>query len=152
MTQTRVTDGYRVVVSTPKTAKSASTTGLDPVTVAALRAHLHRQHQERLAWGPAWTDSGLVLVREDGVGFHPQRLAQLFERLVKAAKLPALGLHGLRHSYATAALDSGVDIKTISTRLGHASISVTGDLYAHTLAHVDQAAADRTASFIFGGS
>lgn len=102
------------------------------------------------AWGEAWTDTGLVFVREDGQAYHPQRLAQLFDQHRRAAGLPKLGIHGPRHSYATAGLESGTELKVMSARLGHSSIAITADTYSHVLDHVDQAAADRTAAFIFG--
>jgi hypothetical protein len=51
--------------------KRASRVGLDADMVAALRAHKD-QAAERLAWGPGWTDTGLVFVAEDGRPYHPQ--------------------------------------------------------------------------------
>jgi len=60
-------------------------------------------------------------------------------------------LHDLRHTYATAALEAGVPLKTVSTRLGHASIAITGDIYSHVRVEVDQAAADLVAGLILGG-
>lgn len=146
----RVTVGYEVVTGTPKSKKSAAPLGLDSETVAVLRAHRRHQLEERMAWGPAWTETGLVFTREDGQGYHPQRLAQILDQRVRAAGLPRLTLHGLRHSYATASLNAGVDLKTVSSRLRHSSVSITGDVYAHVLEHVDQAAADRAATFILG--
>lgn len=64
--QQRTTANHQVVVTTPK-AKSQRQLLLAPATVATLRAHLNRQRQERLALGPAWTDSGYVFVDEAGV-------------------------------------------------------------------------------------
>ena len=55
-----------MVVTTPK-AKSQRQLLLAPPTVAALRAHLERQREERLALGPDWTVSGYVFVDEAGV-------------------------------------------------------------------------------------
>jgi hypothetical protein len=46
---------------------------LDPGTVRVLREWRMRQLEERLAWGPAWTDTGRVFTREDGTDLHPQR-------------------------------------------------------------------------------
>lgn len=47
------------------------------------------------------------------------------------ATLPAIGLHGLRHTHATLLLEEGVDVKTVSERLGHDSVQTTLELYAH---------------------
>lgn len=64
--QQRTTANHAVVITTPK-ANSQRQLLLAPATVAALKAHLHRQRQERLALGPAWTDSGYLFVDEAGV-------------------------------------------------------------------------------------
>jgi integrase len=58
-----VTVGHQVVVSEPKTAKGRRSVALDPATVATLKAWRKHQAAERLAWGPAWTDAGLVFTR-----------------------------------------------------------------------------------------
>lgn len=69
--QTRVSVDYEVAVGTPKTERGNRTVALDPATVAVLREHRSRQLEERLAWGPAWTDTGLVFTRADGTEIHP---------------------------------------------------------------------------------
>jgi len=58
--QTLVAVGYQLQLSSPKTSRGRRTIDLDLRTVAALRSHRARQVQERLAWGPAWIDTGLV--------------------------------------------------------------------------------------------
>jgi integrase len=148
--QTRVSVGYEVVTTTPKSTSSDRAIGLDPATVAALKAWKNQQTKERLAWGPGWTDTGLVFGKEDGTAHHPQRITQAFARKVKAAELPPIRLHDVRHAYATASLEAGVPIKVLSERLGHSSIQITGDTYQHVRQQVDQDAADLTASFILG--
>jgi integrase len=109
--QTVVVANYRVVVSQPKTNRGRRSIALDPRTVAALRAWRTAQVAERLAWGPSWTDSGLVFTREDGSLIHPHRLSIWFGRLVKAAGLPRIRFHDLRHTHASlglAAMPSGL--------------------------------------------
>jgi integrase len=79
-----------------------------------------------LGFGKHRTKDSLVFVREDGEPYHPERLTRMFEAKAKAAGLPVIKLHALRHSYATAALVSGEAMKVISERLGHASVVMTG--------------------------
>jgi integrase len=122
---------HQVVDSTPKSDSSARTIGLDPATVATLRQHRRRQIEERLAWGPEYLTSDLVFTWGNGTSFHPNVITRTFARRAAAAKLPAIRLHDLRHSYATAALEAGVALKVVSERLGHASIAITGDIYSH---------------------
>lgn len=51
-------------------------------------------------------------------------------------------IHGLRHTNATLLIAGGVPLKTVSSRLGHSSISTTGNIYAHAIRSADEAAAD----------
>jgi integrase len=146
----RIVVDYQVQVSEPKTAKGRRSLALDPATVAALRAHRARQAEERLAVGSRYQDSELVFTRLDGTGFHPERFSSWFRQHVRAAGLPRIRLHDVRHSYATAALAAGVPAKVVSERLGHAAIAITMDTYSHVLPGLDEQAAGQVAGLILG--
>ena len=145
-----VVDRQPVVVAEAKTASSHRQLALDPFTVAGLKAHRVRQLEERLAWGPAWIETGLVFTREDGRVLHPEHVTKRFARLVRDAGLPPITLHGVRHSYATAALAAGEPLKVVSERLGHASTSITANLYQHVLPSMDERTANAVADLILG--
>jgi integrase len=66
-----------------------------------------------------------VFTWSDGRAIHPQRFSTWFEELARAAGLPRIRLHDVRHSYASAALAAGIPAKVVSERLGHASIAIT---------------------------
>lgn len=55
----------------------------------------------------------------------------MLHRVLKRAGLPSIRFHDLRHTFATLALQNGVDIKTVSGMLGHFSAGFTLDTYAH---------------------
>ncbi len=148
----RVVVNFKVHVSEPKTAKGRRSLALDQATVAALRQHRARQAEERLAVGPRWHDSGLVFTWPDGRPLHPERFSKWFERLARAAGLPRIRLHDVRHSYATAALAAGIPAKVVSERLGHANIAITMDTYSHVLPGLDAQAAGTVARLILGDS
>lgn len=150
ISEARVVVDHVVMTSTPKTDRGRRTIAIDPVTVAALRSWRAKQAEERLAAGPAWQDSDHVFTWEDGQPFHPNVITRTFKRLAKNAGLQPIRLHALRHSYATAAIEAGVDVKVLSERLGHASIGITLDIYGHVLERQDAAAADAAAAFILG--
>jgi integrase len=133
-----------------KTDAGQRTVDLDATTVATLRTWRRRQLEERLADGPAWVESGAVFTAEDGTRLRPSRLSHRFLELSRRAGLPAIGVHGIRHSYATASLRAGVSPEVISNRLGHASVAITLGIYAHVLERDDRAAAELTASAIDG--
>jgi len=127
-------------MSEPKTSAGRRTLALDPGTVTALRSHRARPAEERLSWGAAWQDAGLVIVREDGQLVHPKRLSKWFDQRVKRAGLPRITFHGLRHSYVTMLLRAGQPLRVVSQRAGHSSPTVTSSVYAHVLPGDDEAA------------
>ena len=86
---------------TPKTKKGRRTVALDPATVAALKQHQTRQLEERIALGASYSDEDLVVCQLDGTSLHPKNLSYKFGRAAKAAGLPAIRLHDLRHTRAT---------------------------------------------------
>ena len=67
------------------------------------------------------------------VYIDPGNYNRKFYKIVKRAGLPKANPHSLRHSFATRVLEAGVDIKTTQELLGHSSISITADLYTHSL-------------------
>jgi integrase len=149
-----VANGVIVWQRDAKSDDSERTIALDTRTVAVLNDHRRRQLEQRLAAGPGWTthpqDHDLVFTRADGTAIPPKRASQLFTRHVDAAGLPRIGVHGLRHSWATLALRAGVPIKVVSERIGHADPAVTMQVYAHALEGDDATAAETTATAIFG--
>lgn len=148
--ESRTAVSGRVITGEPKSSASRRTIALDGRTVTALRDHRKRQLAERLRWGGAWEDSGLVFTREDGAGYVPDIISKRFAALVKQTDLPHIRLHDVRHSYATAALAAGVPVKIVSQRLGHADITVTLRTYAHVMPGDDEAAATAAADAILG--
>lgn len=141
--------GYEVRMSEPKTRRARRVIALDTHTVGVLRQHRAIQAKERLAWGPAWTDTGHVFTREDGALIHPDSFTKLFDRLVRGSGLARIRLHDLRHSHATLALQAGVHPKVVSERLGHASVGITLDTYSHAIPAMHEEAAERIASLVF---
>jgi integrase len=145
-----VVDGHPRLLDGTKTERSTRAIDLDPFTVAALRAHRRRQREERLAWGAAWTDHGLVFCQENGAPLHPAWFRLTFGRLARDAGLPPVRLHDLRHGWATAALHAGVHPKVVQERLGHASIAITLNTYSHVLPGLGREAAATVADAILG--
>lgn len=143
-------DGDLPVWSDPKTTRGRRSIALDPGTVAALRAQRVAQAQERLMAGADYVDHDLVFARPNGRPWHPERFSRTFTEQVARYGLPALSVHGLRHSWATLALQAGVHPKVVQERLGHSTIGITLDVYSHVLPSMETDAADRVAALILG--
>jgi integrase len=144
-----VTIGSAVVLGPPKSGRGR-VVALDQVTIATLRTHRARQNEERLAWGPAYEDGNRVFCRENGTHLHPNDITHAFARLLTRAGLPKIRLHDGRHSAVTAMLRSGIPVKVVAERVGHASTSFTQDVYASVLPDMQRDAAERLAAAIDG--
>ena len=83
----------------------------------------------------------MLMVNEEGRPLHPDSITARFNRPVDRAGVPHIRLHDVRHTYATLAMDLGIDPKMLSDRIGHANTSVTLQIYTHRSAGRDQAMA-----------
>ena len=65
------------------------------------------------------------------------------KKLLKVAGLPDVRFHDLRHGVATVLLAAKVDLKVVSELLGHSSVAITADIYAHMLPEMQQETVDK---------
>ena len=86
----------------------------------------------RLAAGSKWHDLDLVFTTEVGTPYEGRNLTRTLHRTLRSLGFETMGVHALRHTFATRAVESGIDIRTVSEILGHANISLTLQLYAHS--------------------
>lgn len=88
----------------------------------------------------------------DTTGSYPRRsnvTRRSYQPLMKAAKVPQIRFHDLRHTHATLLLLAGENPKAVSERLGHAAVQITLDTYSHVLPAMQKAAARRL-DLLFG--
>lgn len=95
-----------------------------------------------------WIDPEYVFTTWDGYLMHPDTFTSTFKDFLKRHSLPDIRLHDLRHTAATMLINSGLNIKSISSRLGHANATTTLNIYSHALLSADQQAADVMGSLI----
>jgi integrase len=148
ITQTLIAPEYELMFSAPKTEKGQRGVALDGATTAALGQRLERLRHEREQLGLPWDGQALLFPQEDGSPTVPHLFTLMFKSLTRAAGLPAIRLHDIRHTYATLALQAGVHPKVVSERLGHSSISITLDTYSHVIPTLQESAAELVAAMV----
>ena len=89
----------------------------------------------------AHRSSDYVFPSSTGGPISPDSVNNMLHRVLKRAGLPSIRFHDLRHTFATLALQNGVDIKTVSGMLGHFSAGFTLDTYAHVTTSAQKEAA-----------
>jgi len=106
---------------------------LAPV-VRHLKALQRIQKEDILKAGGAYVNDGYLVADELGRPSHPETLSGWFENAVDACGgVRRITLHGCRHTCATSMLKAGVPIHVVSMFLGHSSVQITLDTYAHVL-------------------
>lgn len=107
-----------------------------PSVMAILQARRKEQLQQKLKAGSQWNEgdfagAGLVFTNPLGGHFTKSTLTHNVTRIGERIGVEGLRFHDLRHTYAVSSIRAGDDIKTISSNLGHTTISITLDIYAH---------------------
>ena len=114
-----------------KTKRGQRVIKLPPSTVATMRAHRAAQNEIALACGPAWTNADLVFPSEVGTTWDSANFRHRFQKACLASGIVHLTPHELRHTSASWLIIEGVPLKEIADMLGHASITITADVYGH---------------------
>ena len=83
-----------------------------------------------------------------GTMYSPETVARIHKRILRDAGLEDCRFHDLRHTFATVALQNGVDIKTLSGMLGHYSSDFTLDTYTHVTPDMQKAASGIVGGFM----
>jgi integrase len=127
--------GYVLTRVATKTRRSVRTVELSAMAQAAL--------SEQRRFQAEGTISEYVFAKPDGTMADPRLVTRAFQRHLALSGLPRLRWHDLRHGFATLQLANGVPLRVISESLGHASIGITANVYAHVLPSLQRDAVSR---------
>lgn len=122
-----------LVIDTPKSDKSVRDIPLPQFLINELKDYKQLRNDEKVISSEIYDKRGFVICNEIGQPVEPRTLQDVFKRILKAVGIDDANFHALRHTFATRAVESGVDIKTLSELLGHADVSTTLNRYAHSL-------------------
>lgn len=106
-------------------------------TVAELRTYRTRWLERKIA-APEW-NSDLLFTTRDGKPLSANNLRKVFDRLVKAAGVPAITPHAIRKTAITLAIANGASPKAVASRVGHADSRITLDVYSSITSDMDDA-------------
>ena len=118
----RITGKQKLVVQdTPKTSNAIRAIPLTTRALTLLKSlKLKRQSK-----------TNIVFCTNRYTYIYPKNLRRAFQCVLKRAGIEQLGLHVLRHTFATRLFEKGANPKTVSTLLGHANVGITLDIYTH---------------------
>jgi integrase len=80
-----------------------------------------------------WQDKDLVFCTSIGTPIEPRNVRRKRDELMRDSGMRYFRLHDVRHFFALLLLAQGVELKMVSELLGHSSIRITGDIYAHLM-------------------
>lgn len=132
----------------PKTPKSRRSVPLSKPVVASLRAHKKRQLEDRVGAGGRFPAYSLVFTTRSGWPMYAWHVLEALYAAEERLALPRVGLHGLRHTFATIALANGENPRVVADILGHSSVRVTLDIYSHVMPQSTRGAIDRIAEVV----
>lgn len=131
----------------PKSKCSIRTISIPERLCKTLMEYSLQQNRHITYLGAGWRNLDYVFSEEEGYVMNQHTPTKQFDHFLKRHGILHLKFHGLRHTSATMLLANGCDIKTVSSRLGHADISTT-NIYVHALESTDRMAAQTFDNFL----
>jgi integrase len=126
-------------IKSPKTKRGRRSIGISAEAVTMLRDHRKGQIELRLALGQGGQPKLVFGTIADGL-LSPNNITRSWSRALRTRGLKPVSFHALRHTHVSLLIRAGVDILTISRRIGHSKASITLDVYGHLVDGGDDAA------------
>lgn len=129
---------YKLSIAPPKTKAGRRTIPLTDRMLRLLSTQRDAQMLERLRAGSAWgggipgQGDTFVFANELGLAIERNNLGRVLRKSLDSAGLKRVGVHALRHTFATNCVRAGVDVRTLSEMIGHTKVAFTLQQYVHT--------------------
>ncbi|HDT6574873.1 TPA: site-specific integrase [Bacillus cereus] len=136
--------GEGFIIKEPKTKNSVRKVAIPVNLIPILKEYKKVKMEEKELIDERWEggEHEFLFSAWNGKPLNPSSVGTYWRRFIKKNELPYVPFHGLRHTSATLLINKGVHMKTISARLGHASISTSMNIYGHALLDADKASAN----------
>lgn len=122
-----------IVIQEPKTQNSIRAIPLLPAVLQDLQNWQHVQQQDAALAKERYCPSGFIVTNPYGGIIEPRTFKDYYNQILQLSGLQHFTFHALRHTFASRAMEQGMDPKTLSVMMGHYSVSFTLDTYAHVL-------------------
>lgn len=122
-----------IVIQTPKTKNSLRGIPVIPTIMNELQQWRMIQQEDAKSAGATYLDSGFIVTNPLGGYIEPRTFKDYYDEMLQTSGLGHYTFHALRHTFATRAMEQGMDAKTLSVLLGHYSVAFTLDTYTHVL-------------------
>lgn len=122
-----------IVIQEPKTQNSIRAIPLLPAVLQELQNWQHVQQQDAALAKERYCPSGFIVTNPYGGIIEPRTFKDYYNQILQLSGLQHFTFHALRHTFASRAMEQGMDPKTLSVMMGHYSVSFTLDTYAHVL-------------------
>ena len=121
-----------------KTSNSTRTVPMMNCLEEILKEHYNKQLENKRRLKKAYNKLNMVFCREDGTPLDPDTVLAKYHKLAENAGVKKCTFHALRHTFATRALESGMNVKVVSKILGHSSVEFTLNTYTHALPDIQR--------------
>ncbi len=137
-----------IYTDTTKTKKSQRSLNFPPMVMDLLKEYKSEQDEEKVKLGSKWIDYDRLFVKYDGRPMNNNTPYFWFTEFCKENNFRFCDIHSMRHFYASALINEGVDAAAVSGALGHSVISTTTSIYCHAFQQAQARAGDAIASVL----
>ena len=137
-----------IYTDTTKTKKSQRSLKFPQSVMDLLREYKAEQDEERIKLGTKWQDYDRLFVKWDGRPMNNNTPYFWLKEFCEENNFRFCDIHSLRHFYASALINEGVDAATVSGALGHSTITTTTSIYCHVFNQAQARAGDAIASVL----
>ncbi len=126
----------------PKNESSNRIVAMPKIVMDIIKEQILDKKKQQIRLGSKWKSSNKLFIKWNGEPMYTYAPSKWFNKFLKKNNLPPLPFHGLRHTAATYLINQGMDVKSVSTTLGHSKANTTLNIYAHSFKKANKESAE----------